>query len=150
MKQLTERNMAQRAEHARSVYFASIPPGTSFDDLLVPSYWAHCVGRLKVNTLIEAVADDGSFDALLRVTERDVGFARVRVLYVVKDERQAVTAGDTDDGTRTDLPRIQHIPNGQSKGWRVLGLDGGVVKEGIPHKSEAEALLASYKQRAGI
>lgn len=148
MQHLPERLMAQRAEHARSVFFATIPTGTTLQDCLVPSFWAHCVGRLKVNTLIELVAEDGSFDALARVTDRDVGFAKLRLLRAFEDKKATPVAGEHDDGKSNELPRIQRIPNGSAKGWRLLGLDGNVVKEAIQDKRDAEAQLEIYKQRA--
>jgi hypothetical protein len=148
MLTLPERQMAQRAEHARSIYFAEIPTGITFEQCLEPTFWAHCVGRLKKNTMIELVAEDGSFDALVRVTDRDVGFAKLRVLYAWKNEHAAPAAGETETSISEKLPRILFVPSGATKGWRLLGFDGNTVKEGIIEKASAQAELEAYKQRA--
>lgn len=148
MLTLPERNMAQRAEHARSIYFAEIPAGITLEQCLEPTFWAHCVGRLKKNTMIELVAEDGSFDALVRVTDKDVGFAKLRVLYSWRNDKAAAKPEDGETGKTRELPGLQYIPSGSTKGWRVLGFDGSTVREGIVEKAEAQASLEAYKQRA--
>lgn len=51
------------AEHARNVHVVSVPAGTSKDDVLVPSYWAHVAHQIKPKDRMELWAEDRSWFA---------------------------------------------------------------------------------------
>lgn len=149
MNALAVRQMTTRAEFARLTHFARIPVGVPLENVLKPTFWQHMVPSLNVNDLIEIVAEDGSYDLLARVVDKDVGFVKLRVLFKVEDESERVEPGEEDTADNDELPRIQHIPRGSAQGWRLLGYNGETVREKIKTKGEAAALLEDYKARSG-
>ena len=148
MKHFPVNGLSRSAEFVRTIHFAPIPAGVTLDMVLKPPFWAHHVNRLQVNDVIEAVSEDGSFDAELRVVAKAPGFARVRVLRVWQsDEAPAVVAPEGDMPVSKDLPRIEFT---KTRKFRLLGFDGSEVKTGIPSRGEAERELAAYKAAAGV
>jgi hypothetical protein len=146
LKALPTRAMAHLAEFTRSDWFVLVPTGVTVEQLTVPSFWAHQVSKLRKHDRVEAVAEDGSFDVELRVIDKDVGFAKMRILREWRNPEMAVPSNKEQ---YSDKPH--HFPCVDYKaasGWRVIGFDGNVVKENLA--SEADALLAlqSYNERS--
>jgi hypothetical protein len=144
--------MSQLAQYARSHWFVVVPAGVTFDKLLIPSFWAHHQSKFKVHDIVEVVSQDGSFDAELRVTDRDVGFAKMRVLRKWEKEADAtISASEQNRQDQQQVPAKKVYPCvdfKQAEQWRVLGFDGNVVKKDLPSKDDAERELAEYNRRA--
>lgn len=135
------------AEHVRLTHFAEIPAGVSLETTLNPAFWQHYVSIMNKNDLVELVAEDGSFDALARVTDKATGFVKLRILRSWHDEEAAALPDETGALEPQELPRLELVRRGSGKGWRILGINGEVYKEGVTNKREAYALLDDYKAR---
>lgn len=107
------------AEYDRNTFFVSVGPDVSMEDVLTPRFWAHHVAKLKVNTKIEVVAEDGSFDLELRVVKTGVGYVHVRVLREWK-RVSAPAAEQVPDVSETDIPEGYIVNHAPKTKWRFL------------------------------
>lgn len=146
-----------RSEYAITTYFLSVLPGVTPADIVNPDFWQHVSSvrgarlqrdRLQVNDKIEVVAQDGSFEAELRVMAVDVRglWAQVRVLRLTEgmgvpvpgaEPAEAPLVGEFDpDGYRVEFA-------GPHKFRIVRGND--VLETHLPTKAAAYAKLAEIK-----
>ena len=101
------------ASHARRELFASIPAGTELKTILEPAYWAHHTRDLRPMDLIEAVCDDGSWEASLRV------------MFVAKTEARVSVRWKTEYAHSENTPKIPDSP--YSVKWLNIGKKYAVV-----------------------
>lgn len=119
-------------------FFHIVPAGISLDQVLAPSYWRNAwkMFERRVHSTIDLVADDGAWEAKVRVTAVAENVVRLRVLSRWTPEAPIKEA---PDGVK-----IEHLP---SFGWRAVAADGVTLAEGLPSRDEAIA-AASTSGRA--
>lgn len=142
--------MSHLAQYARSEWYIKVPMGTTLEMLLTPSFWAHHQVKLRIGDKIEAIAEDGTFDVDLRVIDKDVGYAKMRVLrkWEASANPEVVVEGQNQKdytGKPQEFPCINFLT---STGWRLLGFDGNTVKQHMATKDEAQHELDEYLRRA--
>ena len=126
------------AEYSRAAYFVVIPRKFSFDDCLDPSFWRHAT-ILKPNDRLELVAEDGSWDADVRVTAASPGFA---VLRVLREWRAPVDALQGEAGA----PTVGFVPQ---SGWVLFGADGAPIAR-FADEVSARAALSDHVNASGL
>lgn len=65
MKDLNTYRAEQQSQH----YIFRIPPGTPLSACQSSDYWVHVRNRLRLLDVVELIADDGSFEAKMRILE---------------------------------------------------------------------------------
>lgn len=138
MKKLAAARFAL-ANGNREVWQARVEPGTTLDEMLEPSFWAHVAGKIDVRgfgSKIEVIAEDGSFYAELLVTYSTMREIRAVKLHWVDLER-------TDPLSMPDAPYIaEHKGFGK---WRVLRTsDRTVARDGFNSKEDAQRWIDSH------
>jgi hypothetical protein len=118
----------------RRVYYAVIPKGLTVSDILIPSLWQQVAPDLRVSDLIEVVAEDGSFDGLLRVTERGMHATGVRVIYMAKYGTEETKSPDADAFAASTISW-----GGPVQKFRIVMADGTVAHSNFATKELAEA-----------
>ncbi len=126
------------AEYSRSVYFVTIPRKFTFEDVLDPSFWRHAT-ILRPNDRLELVAEDGSWDADVRVTAASPGFAILRVL---REWRAPVDALQGEAGE----PTVGFVPQ---SGWVLFGADGAPIAR-FADEVSARAALSDHVNLSGL
>jgi hypothetical protein len=150
-KMLHAAGLGHQADYHRSTYFLSAQQGVTVDDLMRPMFWAHHVSKLRMGDLIEAVAEDGSFDVLLRVIDRGAGFVRMRLLREWQNREVAeASAADTktEAAHSVQAKRFPCVDFTKATKWRVLAHDGTQVIEGLATEGEAKRHLEAYIKRS--
>lgn len=122
---------ASGAEYSRRSFHIVAPVGITVADLMRPAFWAHHGNKVSPGDVIDVIADDGSFDAQLRVvtvspTKTDV---TMRMLRLWQPEASNLVLAD-------DAPlEVNHTPK---TGWRVIRkADRVELVRGIPQKADA-------------
>lgn len=120
-----------------------VPSGVVLADIIQPSHWAAVwrkLGRAKWSK-IQCIADDGSWEATLRIVGVSEGMAKVRVISAW---------GDTDKAPSRPvvaLPEgasVEHIPG---QGWRgVFNKEIIIEKQGV--EADAIAAVLAHAARA--
>jgi hypothetical protein len=130
------------AHAAKRDYFVSVPVGFTVEDLLVPDAWRHLVYALKISDRIEVVAEDGSFDGVLRVIAKGEHGVTVRIItmsdYTVQPQVAPSPDASSFAGAATGW-------GGPSQRFRIVLADGSVAETGFATKEDAEVRLASLK-----
>lgn len=114
------------------------PAGTTLEQVCDPTYWSSVANEFKRApwALIEIIADDGSWEADLRVFAIGDGFAKVRV-------RNSWAYADKP-GRKPALPdgyKVEHLP---TQGWRAMSPNGEVVAERKQVEMEAVRAAADH------
>jgi hypothetical protein len=141
MKALKSTDM-DHSHYVRTHMAARVPPGTTVEDLLEPSYWVNHAFRLKPGAVIEVLSEDNVLDCELRVLETGPTFAKMRVLRqhvekpAVKKAVLSETAGE-----------VKHEYANKIDKWRVVHR-GEVIKAGFG--TEAEAVKAADEYRSKL
>lgn len=135
---------ATAMDHAHSLRIrmsAIVPPGTTLQDVLEPSYWANHAFRLKPGAIIEVLSEDNVLDCELRVLELGPTFAKVRCLrqYV-----EAAAPKKAVSETVTDEVRVDY--GGKSDRWRVVH-KGEVIKSGLATETDAAKAADDYRSK---
>ena len=124
------------------------PPGITLEMVQRPDYWRNVirevgqqriVGRHAFNR-IEVLAQDGSWEAELRVMSAADGLATTRLLR----EWHA----PTKPGRKPSLPEgyiVEHIAN---NGWRGLDPNGAIVAALLTTEDEAIRAVANHAKKA--
>lgn len=73
-------NGVTQADYARVIWRITPDPGTTPEDVLVPSYYTHIAKQLKPGARIEVAPADGTWLAELYVRSADGNSARVALL----------------------------------------------------------------------
>jgi hypothetical protein len=136
------------AQTVRTVRSISVKPGTTIEMVLDPDYWVHGGGVLKVNDLIEVIAQDGSFELELRVVAVDARgyWAHVRPRYRWPAEGEAVKRADAPNTwPDKDGYRIEWSGSPVHR-WRIIDRAGEVVGSRFPTEDAAIKQLAEIKR----
>ena len=120
---------------------ATVPPGTTLEDVTEPSYWANHAFRLKPGAVIEVLSEDNALDCELRVMELGPTFAKVRVLrhYVEKAIARKQPAPDLVDDVKCEYAN-------KTDRWRVVH-KGEVIQSGFGTEKEALAAADEYRSK---
>lgn len=127
-------------------YFA--PSGHSLEMCQRPDYWRNVVkeagqqrvfGRHAWNR-IEILAEDGTWEAELRVLSAADGLVHTRVIRE--------WAAPAKPGRKPNIPdgyQIEHIPG---NGWRVLDTNGTPIATNLPVEDDAIRAAAAHSKKA--
>lgn len=134
----------RRSEHEISHWFLRVVPGVTPADVASPDFWAHLAARIGVDDRIEVVAQDGSFDADLRVIAIDgrKQWAQVRVLRGWPEASW--------EPHKLDVPVLAEAKDykyefaGPHK-FRIINATGDVVETHLPTKEAAIARIAALR-----
>lgn len=127
------------AHYVRLSMTATVPPGTTLDDVTDPGFWSNHAFRLKRGSLIEVLSEDNALDCELRVLDVGPTYANVRVL---RNHSEAAAAPK-----QRDLPEDVEVNyGGKNDRWRVVHL-GQVVKAGMETKEAAEKAADEYRSK---
>lgn len=114
-----------------------VPGGVTLDQALAETYWRNAWKLLehKRNSTIDLLADDGAWEATVRVVSSGGPHVRFRVLSRwAAPKPQQVPAGYA----------VQHLPR---EGWRVLAPDKSVLASGEPGEHEAVEAAVAHARR---
>jgi hypothetical protein len=120
-------HVTSTAEYKRSIYHITVPRRFTWENVLVPE-WFRNVTMLKTHDLLELEAEDGSFDALARVTSCDKGFAVLRVLRLWKAPVEEIQG---------EAGSIGFIVG---RGWTMFDFDGNPIATFVSEEQAQEAL----------
>lgn len=121
------------AEFSRNLWTVTPEPGTAFETVLKPEYWAHVAKKLRRGDRIEVLSEDNSYFAELIVLSAAPLWAKVAVLRNVELATAPKAEASQDDF------EIKH--RGKMK-WSVLRKsDKAILKEGLDTREQAEAWL---------
>lgn len=126
----------QAVGHARREMAADIPAGTTLETILEPSYWAHHTRDLRPGDVIEAICEDGTWEASLRVMF--ISTAEVKSVVRWKAEYDMV-----EPGIDSDTYEVRWINIGKKYGV-VRRDDGSVIKDGFYPIEQAHGFLKSH------
>lgn len=128
------------------------PVGVTLADVQEPTYWVHVVrelaqqrvvGRKSFNR-IEVLADDGSWEAELRVMnvvdEGTVRRVETRLLRQWPVAGVAVQKLTTPPGYK-----VEHVAN---RGWRVIDEAGATIKSNLPTEEDAIRFAQGHAKKA--
>jgi len=122
------------AQHKRRVHLAIVPENVTIDDVLKPGYWKNVAAKLAPFDIIEILAEDGTWEAELRVTRCEEQWAKVVV-------RHGPLQLETADKPETEASGYTLKWSGARK-WRIIrDNDGAVIKEDLPTKGAAQVEL---------
>lgn len=131
------------AEGARNWQYAEIPIGVSFEDAMKPTYWAHFTKVVRPNDILELMADDGSWEAWVRVMY--VGQAEVRLSKI-----HYVTHGDVGITEVTDQNYTVKW-KGPALKFCVVNTDtNDIIKDRLYPQAEALDYLKRYVSRINM
>lgn len=142
IRPITESEL-QVANQRREEMLYVVPRGVTIEDLLRPEFWGTVRKTLTRFpwTKVECVADDGSFECVLRVMSSSEGMVRMRLVSSWLSEEAVTQSIKLPDGCV-----VEHIAG---QGWRgVFNGDVVVSRQG----TEAEAIMAvvAHAARAGV
>lgn len=134
------------AHFKRRHWFVQVPTGLTLEDLMNPAAWKHATS-FGQGDLVEVVADDGSFDAQLRVVASGQGFCVMRQLFAWKREDDAAFV-DADETAGIALGGTRFLPD---RGWVAFDGDGTELGEFVtPGEAEEAAKAAGGKAASGV
>ncbi len=118
------------AEFKRKISQCIPEAGTTLEQMLDPSYWAHVAAKLAPMDRIEVNAEDGSFYAELLVMSASKIGANVKPLHFIN-------LGAPVDMETPDIGMMVKYAGIHAK-WRVLRTsDGAKVRDGFATREEA-------------
>lgn len=123
-------------------YFA--PPGVTLEMCQRPDYWRNCLrelGQQRVNgrhawNKIEIIAEDGTWEADLRVLSVSDGLVRTRLLREWNAPARP--------GRKPNVPEgyiVEHVPN---NGWRALDPKGAIIAANLTIEDDAVRAAATH------
>lgn len=128
-----------QAQFVRQPWAATIPRGHVLADLLIPEYWQHVAGSLRINAHVECYWEDGTEYAELLCTSRTNASATMAVL-IHKDLR-----GQTKIDIASEFGKYGIDYAGPANGFRILrNADNQPMKENIATEDEARDWLVAY------
>lgn len=133
-------NDLDHSHYVRLHYTASVPAGTSLEDVLNPAFWCNHAFKLKRGTLIEILSEDSALDCELRVLEVGQTFAKVRLL---RNYTEASAQGAKASATPEDIA-VDY--GGKNDRWRIIHR-GEVVQAGMETKAEAEKAAEDFRSK---
>lgn len=150
-KSLHPTKMRHQADVVRRHYHVEVDPGTTIDDVQVPSFWKHYVNAVDAGTLIDIIGE--GFDIQLRVTGKGIGYVETRLLRKWVSEAPAhKLSKEETDALAASIPDGYIVDHTPMTKWRVKLVDGGVeVLRGKATKAEAiEAAIMHAAKAAGL
>ena len=130
---------------------ASVPAGTTLEDVLTPGFWANHAYRMKRGALIEVLSEDNNLDCQLRVLETGPTFAKMRLLrnYVAEEIRSQAGSVASKNKSKTEKAaasddEVEVNYGGKQDRWRVVHR-GHVVKSGFETMVEANIAADEYR-----
>lgn len=130
----------QLAEQRRVIHLATVPAGTTPEQVLNPDYWAHVAARLRPLDRIEVRPEDLSFLMDLVVVSANRLQARVVQLSLA-------TTDPVQPEEMESPPDAEHEVKwgGVRARFRIIRLhDKSVVRDGFETKAAAEQYLAEH------
>lgn len=127
-------------------YFA--PAGVTLEMVQRPDYWRNVTRELGQQRItgknawnkIEVLAEDGSWEAELRVLSVEAGLVHTRV---IREWTPKATPG-----RKPNLPDgyiVEHVPN---NGWRALDPNGEPIASKKPTEEDAIRAAAAHSKKA--
>lgn len=133
----------QRAAGVRNEWFARIPAGVAPEALLNPAFWAMHAPSLRLLDVIEAFADDASWEAWYRVMAKGQGEVRLSMFLYHRHD------GGTVEEIAPDDYMVKYVS--PSVRFCVVSKDtGAVVEKGFDTKEMAYRWLADYAKRMKV
>lgn len=126
----------QAVNHARRELSADIPAGTSLETILEPSYWAHHTRDIQAGDVVEALCEDGRWEASLRVMF--VATDAVRLVVRWKAEYQ-----DAGAVVESETYEVKWINIGKKYGVMRRD-DRTVIKDGFRTADMAHGFLKTH------
>jgi hypothetical protein len=125
-------------QERRVTWFHEAPHGVTLEQVLEPVYWRSVWREFQRGKWpeIRVVAEDGSWDALLKVFGWGEGFAKVAVLW--KAEVKGVP------GRKPNTPEGYRIEYIKGQGWRSLDPAGDVICQNQMVEDEALRIAAQH------
>lgn len=124
------------------------PVGHTLDDCQHPTYWTNVIkecgqqripGRNAFNR-IEIIAEDGTWEAELRVLSAADGLVKTRVLREWKEAGRP--------GRKPAVPDDYKVEMVPGNGWRALDPRGEIVAQRLVTEDEANRAAAAHAKRA--
>ena len=127
-------------------YFA--PAGVTLEMCSRPDYWSNCIrelGQQRVNSKhawnkIEIIAEDGTWEAELRVLSATAGLVTTRVIREWHLPARPGRKPNLPDGYT-----VEFIP---ANGWRALDSRSAVVADRLPVEEEAIRAASAHAKAA--
>jgi hypothetical protein len=140
MKSLRSTAM-DHAHYVRIHMCAHVPPGTTLEDILEPTFWVNHAIRLKPGAIIEVLSEDNVLDCELRVLETGPTFAKVRLL------RQYIEPAVVKKAVSPEIAgEVKHEYANKTDRWRVVHR-GEVIKAGFGTEAEAAKAADEYRSK---
>lgn len=138
------------ATDAAATWRYMAPPGHSLEMCQRPDYWRNCLRELGQQRIggrhawnkIEIIAEDGTWEAELRVVAVGDGLVQTRLL-------REWSAPKTP-GRKPALPdgyRVEHI---EGNGWRALDPNGAIVRDKLQTEEMAVRAASQHARTAGV
>ena len=70
----------QRTDYVVNNYTELVAAGITLEDVMSFAYWVNEAGSFRLNDIVNVIAQDGSFEARLRVIRLAPGFIEFRIL----------------------------------------------------------------------
>ena len=128
------------AEFMRQVFVARPKPGTPFESVLDPAYWAHNASKLRLRDRIEIEPEDNAYFAELRVIDCGRTWAKVLVLRHIDLNAPAEKAEEAAD--ESFIVKFR----GPKKWSVVRESDKAIMVEGLGSEAEAGAWLEQNRE----
>ena len=129
------------------------PAGVTLEMCQAPDYWGNCVRELAQQRVfgrnswnkIELIAEDGTWEAELRVLSVKDGLVHTRVLRVWP-EQPAIAAKPAAPPAQVPAGyTVEHIPE---NGWRALDRKGNVIIEKQSVEDDALKAAITHAKKA--
>jgi hypothetical protein len=139
------------AADASMTWRYTAPAGHSLQDCLRPDYWQNSVRELGMQRVlgrhafnrIEILAEDGTWEAELRVMSIDKGLVTTRLLRKWFAEKSA-----SSDAPELSAPagyKVEHITG---NGWRALDPKGQILIEKQTERGKALLVAVEHSAKA--
>lgn len=132
------------ADYVFHRYAASVPVGTTLQDILHPEYFGNCLSHMRPGMEILVLSEDFELDVRLRVISTSKTTAKLRTLEVY--------SGGGVEANETAVPKVTMdgiVVNhgGPHHKWRFLH-NGAVVEHGFVTQGEAQEAAEKYVAQA--
>lgn len=142
-------NDLDHSHYIRLQMTASVPAGTTLEDVLTPGFWANHAYRMKRGALIEVLSEDNNLDCQLRVLEVGPTFAKMRLLRNYVAEEIKAQSGSSAKKSRPQSETLEEVEvsyGGKQDRWRIVHR-GLVVKSGFETMVEANMAADEYRSK---
>ncbi len=151
---MSDRKIEARPSSLEPVSDASLfwrhlaPPGVTLEMVRRPDYWRNCIkecgqtrtaGRPSFNR-IEVIAEDGTWEAELRVLSAADGLVQTRLLRQWEPESRP--------GRKPLVPEGYTVEHIRDNGWRALDPNGIVLSSRLPLEEDAVRAASHHARKA--